>query len=182
MGHGSVFKTKTLNAIFLRIYSIVSWHNFHEYAVSHTYHHRYTLHEDGDREVVLPLEILIKKPLYLLQILTINFTGGPVTSGLIPVVKGTFETAFGGYGESVISKEWSTALYASHPHEREPAVRWARSIIAFHLVVFILAISSDLWILPFVLSFQQFTANWLRYLVGLPMPVSYTHLRAHETV
>ena len=169
LGHGSVFKTKTLNAIFLRIYSIVSWHNFHEYAVSHTYHHRYTLHEDGDREVVLPLEILIKKPLYLLQILTINFTGGPVTSGLIPVVKGTFETAFGGYGESVISKEWSTALYASHPQEREPAVRWARSIIAFHLVVLILAISSDLWILPFVLSFQQFTANWLRYLVGLPM-------------
>ena len=93
------FKTKSLNAIFLRIYSIVSWHNFHEYAVSHTYHHRYTLHEDGDREVVLPLEILIKKPLYLLQILTINFTGGPVTSGLIPVVKGTFATAFGGYGE-----------------------------------------------------------------------------------
>ena len=50
LGHGSVFKTKTLNAIFLRIYSIVSWHNFHEYAVSHTYHHRYTLYEDGDRE------------------------------------------------------------------------------------------------------------------------------------
>ena len=132
LGHGSVFKTKILNAIFLRIYSIISWHNFHEYAISHTYHHRYTLYKEGDREVVLPLEVLIKKPLYILQILTINFTGGPVTSGLIPVVKGTFQTAFGGNGESVISKEWSTALYESHPKERKSAIQWARSIIAFH--------------------------------------------------
>tara|TARA_B100000989_G_scaffold290674_1_gene264123 strand:- start:4883 stop:5167 length:285 start_codon:yes stop_codon:yes gene_type:complete len=94
-----------LNTILLRIYSIIGWHNFHEYAVSHAYHHRYTLYGDGDREVVLPLEILIEKPFYLVQIFTINFTGGPVTSGLIPVVEGTFETAFIGDGESVISKE-----------------------------------------------------------------------------
>ena len=169
LGHGSVFKTKILNAIFLRIYSIISWHNFHEYAISHTYHHRYTLYKEGDREVVLPLEVLIKKPLYILQILTINFTGGPVTSGLIPVVKGTFQTAFGGNGESVISKEWSTALYESHPNERKSAVQWARSIIAFHSFILIVTVCSEIWILPFILTIQQFIANWLRYFVGLPM-------------
>ena len=70
LGHGTVFKTKALNRIFLRIYSIFSWHNHHEYAMSHKYHHRYTLHPEGDREVVLPLEILMGKPLYLLQIFT----------------------------------------------------------------------------------------------------------------
>ena len=169
LGHGSVFKTKILNAIFLRIYSIISWHNFHEYAISHTYHHRYTLYKEGDREVVLPLEVLIKKPLYILQILTINFTGGPVTSGLIPVVKGTFQTAFGGNGESVISKEWSTALYESHPKERKSAIQWARSIIAFHSFIIIVTVYSEFWILPFILTIQQFIANWLRYFVGLPM-------------
>ena len=158
-----------MNIIFLRIYSIVSWRNFHEYAVSHTYHHQYTLYGDGNREVVLPLDILLTKQLYLLQILTINFTGGPVTSGLIPVVKGTFETAFGGNGDSVISEEWSAALYSSHPQERKPALRWALSIIAFHLVILILTIFSDFWILPFVISLQQFTANWPSYFVGLPM-------------
>mgnify|MGYP003307697121 FL=1 len=158
-----------MNAIFLRIYSIISWHNFHEYAISHTYHHRYTLYKEGDREVVLPLEVLIKKPLYILQILTINFTGGPVTSGLIPVVKGTFQTAFGGNGESVISKEWSTALYESHPNERKSAVQWAQSIIAFHSFILIVTVCSEIWILPFILTIQQFIANWLRYLVGLPM-------------
>ena len=169
LGHGSVFKTKILNAIFLRIYSIISWHNFHEYAISHTYHHRYTLYKEGDREVVLPLEVLIKKPLYILQILTINFTGGPVTSGLIPVVKGTFQTAFGGNGESVISKEWSTALYESHPKERKSAIQWAQSIIAFHSFIIIVTVYSEFWILPFILTIQQFIANWLRYFVGLPM-------------
>ena len=43
LGHGTVFRTKKLNGLFLRIYSIVGWWNFYDYAVSHTYHHRYTL-------------------------------------------------------------------------------------------------------------------------------------------
>ena len=49
LGHGSVSNENFLNAIFLRIYSIISWHNFLEYAISHTYHHRYTLYKEGDQ-------------------------------------------------------------------------------------------------------------------------------------
>lgn len=64
--------------------------------MSHTYHHRYTLHPQGEREVVLPLEILMDRPLYLLQIFPFDITGGPVTSGIIPIMKGAFQTAFGG--------------------------------------------------------------------------------------
>ena len=69
----------------------------------------------------------------------------------------------------MISKEYSAALYSSNPQEHKPALRWALSIIAFDLVILILAISSDLWMLPFVISLQQFTANWPRYFVGLPI-------------
>ena len=36
LGHGSVFRTRALNQFFLRLYSLISWHNHHEYAVSHT--------------------------------------------------------------------------------------------------------------------------------------------------
>lgn len=169
LGHGTVFKTKWLNSLFLRIYSIISWHNFFEYAMSHTYHHRYTLHPEGDREVVLPLEILMKKPLYLLQIFTINFTGGPVTSGMLPVIKGTFQTALGRNGESVISREWSSALYTAHPGDRKSAVNWARAIIFFHSSILIITFYSEIWILPLIFTLQQFLANWLRYFVGLPM-------------
>ena len=131
LGHGTVFKTKSLNKIFLLIYSLLSWHNHHEYNISHTYHHRYTLHPEGDREVVLPLEVLIGNPIYLLQIFTFNFTGGPVTSGLVPIVKGTIQTAFGGNGASIISEEWSKAIYTAHNEERRKAVIWARIIPNF---------------------------------------------------
>ena len=169
LGHGTVFRTKVLNKVFLIIYSLLSWHNHHEYNTSHTYHHRYTLHPEGDREVVLPLEVLIGKPLYLLQIFTFNITGGPVTSGLVPIIRGTIETAFGGNGASVISKEWSTAIYTAHKEERRKAVRWARIMLIFHLVLIIFSIWLGFWALILVFSTQQFTANWLKYFVGLPM-------------
>ena len=168
LGHGSVFKTKALNQFFLRVYSLISWHNFHEYAVSHTYHHRYTLHPDGDREVLLP-QYPILRPLNVLQLLTINFTGGPMTSGLIPIIGGTFRSAFGGNGESIVSTEWSTALYTMHASERAKAVNWARILLLFHALVIALTVGFELWALPLVLTFQQFTGNWLKLLVGMPM-------------
>ena len=169
LGHGTVFKTKKLNRLFLIIYSLLSWHNHHEYNISHTYHHRYTLHPEGDREVVLPLEVLIGNPLNLLQIFTFNFSGGPVTSGLIPIVKGTIETALGGNGASVISEEWSKAIYTVHNEERRKAITWARIMLVFHSMLIILSIYIGFWALILVFSTQQFTANWLKYFVGLPM-------------
>lgn len=169
LGHGTVFKTKSLNKLFLRIYSIISWHNHHEYNISHTYHHKYTLHPEGDREVELPLEVLTKKPFYLLQIFTFNFTGGPVTSGLIPIIKGTIKSAFGANGASVITQEWSESIYTAHKEERRKAVIWARLILVFHFSILALSILFEFWVLLLIFSTQQFTANWLKYFVGLPM-------------
>ncbi len=169
LGHGTVFKTKKLNKYFLLIYSLLSWHNHHEYNISHTYHHRYTLHPEGDREVLLPLEVLIGNPFYLFQIFTFNFTGGAVTSGLIPIVKGTIKTAFGGNGASVISEEWSKSIYDTHKEERKKAIVWARLILIFHSTIIFFSITLGFWPLILIFSTQQFTANWLKYFVGLPM-------------
>ena len=168
LGHGTVFRTKSLNRLFLRLYSIISWHNFHEYAMSHTYHHRYTLHPRGDREVLLPQHSKTGM-LYFLQLFTFNIFGGPFTSGCIPIVKGTIQTAFGGFGTSVLQKEWSEALYSAHPDERWHAIRWARMILFFHCGVVAVAVITQLWAVPLVLTFQQFTANWLKHFVGFPM-------------
>ena len=41
-------RTRWLNQAFLRVYRVLGWHNFHEYAMSHTHHHRYTLHPTAD--------------------------------------------------------------------------------------------------------------------------------------
>jgi len=34
--HRTVFKTKIMKKIFLNIFGILGWHNFHEYRYSHT--------------------------------------------------------------------------------------------------------------------------------------------------
>ena len=68
LGHGTVFKTKILNKIFLYIYSCLAWWDPFDYASSHTYHHRYTLHPEGDREVLLPICANWLKDTFLIQI------------------------------------------------------------------------------------------------------------------
>src|SRR5208337_2238097 len=55
--------------------ALFSWSNPHDFKISHTYHHLYTLHPRGDREVVLPTKPSLH-PLHLLQLLTLNVVGG----------------------------------------------------------------------------------------------------------
>ena len=49
LSHGTVFETKWLNGFFLRIFSTLGLLNFHIYKMSHSYHHRFTLHNAGDQ-------------------------------------------------------------------------------------------------------------------------------------
>ena len=74
LGHGAVFRTPVLNRFFLRILSVLTFWNYNEYRMSHTYHHRYTLHADGDREVLPPLDPSLH-PLVVLEMLTFNLRG-----------------------------------------------------------------------------------------------------------
>jgi fatty acid desaturase len=48
LGHGTVFRSKKLNKFFMYLFSLLSWWDPIDYASSHTYHHRYTLHPEGD--------------------------------------------------------------------------------------------------------------------------------------
>ena len=56
---------------FLYLFSLIGWWDHFDYASSHTYHHRYTLHPDGDREVLLPIEPSLAST-FMLQMFTIN--------------------------------------------------------------------------------------------------------------
>ena len=168
LSHGTVFKTKWLNRLFLYIYALLGWFNHHDYVFSHTYHHVYTLHPRGDREVVLPRNPSLK-PTYLLQLFTFNVFGGLESSGLIPIVRGTILTALDRYDPKGPKGEWIEAVYAGHPDARRRSVVWARVLLLFHLAVIAGAIAFKLWLLPVLLTLPVFTANWLRYFVGLPM-------------
>ena len=164
--HGTVFKTKRLNEIFLRIFSTLGLQNFHIYKMSHSYHHRFTLHRIADKEVVLP-----KTPslnfLYLLQLFTFNITGGFESRGLFPTMRGLFRVAADRMEQPY--NEWGTELYAEFPEERLKAVHWARYLIAVHLSFAVFAVLIGYPILILIVSLHPFMGNWLRYFVGAPM-------------
>ena len=167
LGHGTVFRTKRLNAVFLRIYSVLAWHNFHEYAMSHYHHHLYTLHPRADQEVVVPLYPSLR-PLYLLQLFTLNVFGGFESRGVIPTIGGAFKTACGAY--AVFSTPgWLEALYADKPEARKRAVGWARATVLFHVGLAAVSFALGLWLIPVLVSLAPSIANWLAYFVGAPM-------------
>ncbi len=166
LSHGTVFKDKWLNGMFLRIFSLISWFNFHDYKVSHTYHHMYTLHPRGDREVTLPIRPTLH-PLNLLQYFTLNIVGGrePWSWPVVPVIAGTVKLAFTGK----FNKEWLEAVYEDREDARKKSINWARTLLIFHLAVIVLSLVFKLWMLPVLITFAPFIANWWRYFVGAPM-------------
>ena len=178
LDHGTVFRTKALNRFFLRLFSLITFFNPDDYALSHTYHHRYTLHPEGDREVVLPQSAAVRV-LFIIQLFCVNLTGGPGCDGLIPRVRDTINTALGrppakdaaGDTEPLTpdAHEWMAALYQAHPEERIKSVRWARKILLFHAAVIAVAIVFQLWLLPVFITLSRFLMNWWRLFVFLPM-------------
>ena len=164
--HGTVFKTKRFNEIFLRIFSTLGLQNFHIYKMSHSYHHRFTLHRIADKEVVLPKTPSLRF-LYLLQLFTFNITGGFESRGLFPTMRGLFRVAADRMEQPY--NEWGAELYAEFPEERQKAVQWARYLIAVHLSFALFAVLIGYPILILIVSLHPFIGNWLRYFVGAPM-------------
>ena len=167
--HGTVFRTKWLNRFFLFVFSHINMFNHEEYLLSHTYHHRYTLHPEGDWEVVLP-QSPVTRGLFIVQMFTVNLFGGPVSVGLYQRLRNTFLTAFGKLPEIDAEGEpldeqlqhWLASLYDAHPEERYKAVRLARSILLFHAAVIAVAVVFQLWLLPVFITLSAVMANWLK--------------------
>ena len=163
LGHGTVFRSKVINRFFLRIYSALGWWNYHDYAMSHTYHHRYTLHPKGDREVVLPRNPTLRF-LALLQLFSVNIAFATESNPILQTIRRIVCTALDWYDD-----KWIAALYEGQPEARRQAVRWARFVLAFHVFVTGVFIGIGEPILIVIISGHGFIANWLKYFVGLPM-------------
>ncbi len=159
LSHGTVFKRKWPNSFFLRLYSLLGWTNFFQYKRSHTFHHLFTLHPRGDREVVLPMTPSLH-PLRLFLLFTFNF------EAFWNVVSSTIRLAITGR----FSNEWSEAVFPPEdPGTRREAIGWAWAILAFHAAIIAVTIVFRIWPLAVLVSFGMFFANWWMYFVGLPM-------------
>lgn len=182
LGHGSVFKTKILNQIFLYIYSCLGWWNPFDYASSHTYHHRYTLHPEGDRENLLPLSPMVG-PFFLVQLFTMNILTQPGRTfskgGLLSTIYSTILGALGKVGsQDIPSQEWLQALHEDQPQEHKNAIWWDRFLLVFHGIVIITSVLSGYWVFIFLISFSPFIANWGGYVLGM---TQHTGLKENDS-
>jgi fatty acid desaturase len=152
LGHGTVFKTKGLNLFFTRLISFLGWINYEMFNTSHMRHHRYTLHQPDDLEVRLPIKVIIRQ----------MFAHGIINRGdfyrpwrdAIRVSCGRFKG------------EWEKKLYPEGTPERAAAIRWARWMLAGHVVIILGAGLSHLWVLPFLTTFTAGYGGWLQYLAN----------------
>ncbi|MYA87864.1 MAG: fatty acid desaturase [Boseongicola sp. SB0662_bin_57] len=171
LGHGTVFQTKWLNSFFLYLFSLISWWNPFDYAASHTHHHRYTLHPEGDREVLLPVHPNVGRT-FLLQMFTVNLLTQPGRTfgkgGILSTIWLTALDALGRNGSTDIpANEWLEALHSDQPAQHRSSIRWSRFQLAFHSAVLVVAIPTGLWVLPLIVTIPSYIANWLSYAVGL---------------
>ena len=171
LGHGTVFETKWLNKFFLYMFSLISWWNPFDYAASHTYHHRYTLHPEGDREVLLPIHPNVGAT-FLFQMFTFNLITQPGRTfgkgGMLSAVWLTLLSSFGKIGSTEVpANEWLEAVHSDQSEQKLASIRWSRTLLAFHILVLALAILTGLWVLPVIITIPSYTANWLSYFLGL---------------
>ena len=171
LGHGTVFRTRAYNKGFLYLFSLISWWDHYDYAVSHTYHHRYTMYPVTDRENLLPLQPSLG-PGLLLQLFTFNLFSKPGRifgkGGLFSTIYLTYLSAMGKTGSAEIpSQEWLQTLHEDQPSEHIKSIRWSKLLLLFHGGLLLFSISSGQWVLSLIVSIAPYTANWASYFVGL---------------
>ena len=173
--HRTVFRTKFLNEAFLRIYALIGWSNFEIYQFSHNYHHRFTLHPEGDREEIMPATPSLRA-FYILQLFTVNIFGGYQSKGLVPTLHNFLSIATNRFDNPYNS--WGEELYDGYDEHRKRAANWARVTLLFHAVLVAGAFAIGHPILALLTSGSPFLANWWRYFVGVTM---HCGLKSNET-
>lgn len=155
LGHGTVFRTKWLNAFFVRVMSFLMWLHPEMFTGSHQRHHRYTLHPPDDQEIVLPVTIGWK-----------NFWWESIVNvrGWWWTMKYAVHIARGRIG---CNGGWELICFpADKPELRRVPILWARVMIAGHLLIAAVSIYFGLWAIPVIVSLAPFSGWWLFFLLN----------------
>jgi fatty acid desaturase len=149
--HSTVFKTKSLNLIFLYMVSFLSWHNPFLFWASHQEHHKFTLHPPEDLEVVLPMKFTLKDFLRIAFVNPLEFIGR--LKGVIRLSRGQ------------VAGEWETILFPPEAVEaRRQLFNWARILLAGHVLIVAISLYFKLWLLPVLITLAPFYGGWLQLL------------------
>lgn len=151
LAHGTVFRSKWLNALFLKIFSFLNWNNPIAFRASHNQHHLNTLHPPYDLEVVLPVQLTPTGFLLSALVDVIGFFG---------IARDTLPLSFGR-----LHGEWQLALFPeSHREGRRRVVRWARIVLLGHALIVAGAAITGLWQVAVVVTAARFYGGWLQWL------------------
>ncbi len=151
--HDSVFRTRWLNALFLRVFSFLGWHNHHWFWASHTEHHKFTLHPPDDLEVVLPVQYSFR-----------NVAKTGIVNVRYPynILKSQFKLAVGRIN---MADPWTASLFPeSDPQRRRALVRWAWVLLVGHALLLAAALAMGWWIFPLVFTFPMIFGGWVHFL------------------
>ena len=175
LGHGTVFRTKWLNRAFLYAFSFLSLWDPFDYALSHTYHHRYTLYPAADRENDPQAQAdPTASPLLVAQLFSLMLLGGPDRTfgrgGLLSHIYYLARAACGlGPGsESIPANEWLAAVRSDQPREVRHSMVWSRIVLLGHAAACAAPLVGGAAYapVPLLVTTASFSFNWLRYLMG----------------
>lgn len=149
--HGTVFKSKPLNTLFLYVFSFLGGFNPVMFWTSHQEHHKYTLHPPDDLEVVLPVEITLSS---FLKSTFVN------PWGFIDRIKALIRLSRGG-----LEGKWENMLFPeSEPKNRHRLFTWARILLIGHTLIAIVSLTLGLWMVPVLITLAPFYGGWLLFL------------------
>ncbi len=149
--HKTVFKTKSLNYVFLYIVSFLSWNNPVLFWTSHQEHHKYTLHPPEDLEVVLPQELTLKS---FLQNAVIN------PWDFYYRMRSVIRLSFG-----IMEGRWENTLFPpSAVTLRRDLYNWSRVMLIGHILIAGAALYFGYWQVLVVFTLAPFYGGGLQYL------------------
>lgn len=151
LSHRSVFRTPFLNEFFLRLLSFFGWRSYVMFWTSHAEHHKYTLHQPDDLEVVLPAKLILGSFLRAAFVDPLAF---------VQVLRHTISLSLGRVDEG-----WETHLLETMKGDkRATLIGWARFLLLGHTAIIVISFVLELWMIPVLTTFGIFYGQWLRFL------------------
>lgn len=158
LSHGSVFKTKWLNQVTMKILGVMGLHNDIIFQQSHRRHHRYTLHDPYDSEVVLPIRYEL---ISMLKSLFVDWRAWWIYKDYWRVATGHLDNP------------WHQKIFPeSNPELRKQLFNYARITLAVHAFFIIAGIVLGLtvhprwFLLPVLTTLHRFYGRWLNFLLN----------------
>jgi fatty acid desaturase len=152
--HGTMFKSKALNAVFLRIFAFLSWNSHVRFRASHIRHHASTLHPPDDEEVVLPIRLTA---FMWLKCAIVNPLG-------LYKVLGDFISQSVGH----MRTPWEHTLFPERDKvARRALARWARILLVGHLAIIVVSIATGHWLFAVVTSFARFYGGGFQWICNI---------------